>query len=158
MVARRAQRVGGVRGVTAAPALAALLWLAFSCASTGDPGSGDLARDLVHRDPRVRVRAIVLAEARGRLDLADLLIDNLSHPEAPVRMVASVALERLTGHDFGYRATARPHERARAVARWKAWWDEEGRPAARASSGASSDGSSAVVPEADPAGIADRGR
>ena len=101
--------------------LALTPWLIVSCASTQDPSTGDLRRDLVHRDPLVRVEATVRAEREGRRDLVAYLVENLSHEDANVRMVSGVALRRLTGEDFGFLPYATPHARAEAVDRWRQW-------------------------------------
>lgn len=99
-----------------------------SCASaTYDPATGILSTDLTHRDPLVRIRALVVAERDGRRDLIPLFFDNLAHDDGSVRMLASTALRKLTASDFGFKPYARPGDRAKAIDRWRAWWHGQGK-------------------------------
>ena len=97
------------------------------CASaTYDPATGILSVDLTHRDPLVRIRALVVAERDGRHDLIPLLFDNLAHEEGGVRMLASTALRKLTGSDFDFKPYANLGDRAKVIDRWRAWWHGQG--------------------------------
>ena len=110
-------------GACALFAAVSLLLGSSSCASTSDPASGDLAADLHHKDPRVRVEALIQAQREGRVDLIDLLLENLGHNDGPVRMVSATALRRLTGEDFGFKPYGTPAEQVDAVGRWQCWWN-----------------------------------
>lgn len=63
--------------------------------------------------------AVALAEA-GDADAVDLLVNNLEHRDAAVRLYAILALERLTGETYGFEYYDPPAERSAAVSRWRA--------------------------------------
>ena len=116
--------------------VAILGWvLTIGCSSTSDPATGDLSLDLIHRDPRVRIEASIRAQREGRRDLAHLLIDNLDHNDINVRMVAGMALRKLTGQDLDYSPHGTPAERRLAMERWREWVAREGLPSSRAPDG-----------------------
>jgi hypothetical protein len=111
-------------------AAAGLLCLgAVSCSSSLAPATGELSADLRHPDPRVRIDAAIKAVTQKRLELAAELIENLSDRDGAVRMFSAVALRKLTGHDFGYKAHGTIIEREEAAASWRAWLAAEGRKA-----------------------------
>lgn len=89
-----------------------------------------------------RIPALV-AQARddGVLDDADLdlLIANLNADDPAVRAFAAEALLRHTGLDFGYRYYQDAAARAPAVARWRRWRADAGRPPAHRPPPASAD-------------------
>lgn len=49
------------------------------------------------------------------------MIAGLEHPDPLVRARSILVLEERTGETFGYKADARPGDRAAAVSRWRAW-------------------------------------
>jgi hypothetical protein len=52
------------------------------------------------------------------------LISRLDDPDPVVRLSAHEELKRRSGKDFGYVPWADRSERAGAVVRWRAWWNE----------------------------------
>jgi hypothetical protein len=97
--------------------------LLVGCAPTLAPATGDLRLDLQHDDPRIRIDATRAAVSESRIELAGILVANLSHADDAVRLFSSVALRKLTGHDFGYKPHGTPGEREAAIARWRKWLD-----------------------------------
>ena len=97
------------------------LLLAAACKATYLPATGDIATDLEHRDPRVRLQAAEQAVSQGRTDLLPDLVDALEDRDPAVRMFASVALRKLTGKDFGFKPHGSPAERQEAVRQWRVW-------------------------------------
>jgi hypothetical protein len=75
-------------------------------------------------DPRPEVRRAAALAWTMRDDRAAVpeLIPLLEDPEEVVVPIVRAGLRRLTGQDFGPAPGASPEERARAAARWKAWW------------------------------------
>jgi hypothetical protein len=59
------------------------------------------------------------------------LIERLASEDAFERREAQQELERRTHRDFGFRWSAPPEARARAVERWRAWWRKEHKGARR---------------------------
>ena len=100
--------------------------LLLGCRSTFDPASGDPRLDLQHADPRVRIGAAEQAVRQSRSDLCGLLVKNLSDRDGAVRLFSSVALRKLTGEDFDYKAHGTLVERREAIELWTKWLESEG--------------------------------
>lgn len=100
--------------------------LLSGCASSDDPATGILHIDLMHRDPVVRLEATLRAESQNRVDLIELILENLEHNDINVRMVNGLALKRMTGKDFEFRPHDPPFRRTEAISRWRAWLEREG--------------------------------
>ena len=100
--------------------------LLVGCRSTLDPASGDPRLDLQHADPRVRIGAAEQAVRQSRLDLCGLLVKNLSDRDGAVRLFSSVALRKLTGEDFDYKAYGTLVERRESLELWTKWLESEG--------------------------------
>jgi hypothetical protein len=81
-------------------------------------------RDMIHPAPIVRARAVGLDEKQPEWVAVPALIERLNDPDRVVRMTANDGLKERTKRDFGFVAWAPADERARAVSRWKAWWEE----------------------------------
>lgn len=93
---------------------AALLLIGGACSSRSD-----VRRQLGAPNPLDRaVAAVEVAEERDP-QAVHRLVDLLEDSSAAVRMYAILALERLTGSDYGYEYYADPAERAAAVNRWR---------------------------------------
>jgi hypothetical protein len=105
----------------------AILLALTGCASTSEPATGDLARDLRHPDPRIRAYATKQVAEAQRTDLLDPLIQNLSDPDPAVRMFSAVALRKLTGQDLDFRPYGTVSEREAGIDRWKRWLEESRR-------------------------------
>ncbi len=84
-------------------------------------------QDLQNPAPIVRARAVGLGREVPAAVAIPALIDRLEDADGVVRMTACEALRQRTGQDFGYVAWADPSDRAAAVARWRAWWQENQR-------------------------------
>lgn len=94
---------------------------AGACKATYLPATGDVSRDLRHRDPRVRIEATAAAAKESRMDLLPELVDALEDRDPAVRMFASMALRSLTGRDFAFQPYGSPSERSEAVGKWREW-------------------------------------
>jgi HEAT repeat protein len=71
-------------------------------------------------NPLDRAEAVIEATEARDLNAVHTLVDLLEDPDAAVRMLAIVALRRLTDRDYGYRFYEDDLQRAAAVARWRA--------------------------------------
>jgi hypothetical protein len=109
----------------------AALGLALAAAVAGD-GCGIRPRFLTinHPAPIVRARSAGLGDGLPDAVVVPSLIDKLSDPDPVVQLSADQALRKRTGRDFGFHPWSDAAERARAVARWRSWWQEQ--PASRA--------------------------
>jgi hypothetical protein len=81
-------------------------------------------QDMVHPAPIVRARALGLDEKQPEWVAVPAMIARLNDPDKVVRMVANDALKERTRRDFGFSPFASDEERAKGVARWKAWWED----------------------------------
>ena len=81
-------------------------------------------RDMIHPAPIVRARAVGLDDKQPEWVAVPALIARLNDPDRVVRMTANDGLKERTQRDFGFVPWAPPEERAAAIGRWKAWWDE----------------------------------
>ena len=81
-------------------------------------------RDMIHPAPIVRARAVGLDDKQPEWVAVPALIARLNDPDGVVRMTANDGLKERTQRDFGFVPWAPADERARAVGRWSAWWDE----------------------------------
>jgi hypothetical protein len=78
-------------------------------------------------DAELRRAAALACTAKRSQEYVPDLIRLLNDRESLVERAAHAALKELTGKDFGPPAGATRAERARAIARWLAWWKDEGR-------------------------------
>ena len=69
----------------------------------------------------MRVRAAVMAGNQRDEEAVPLLIDRLSDIDPDVRLFSGMALTKITGKDFGWRAYAPRAERDQAIVRWRDW-------------------------------------
>jgi len=73
-------------------------------------------------DPQERTTALLeAARAQDRGAISEL-IERLWSSDPAERMLASAALRRLTGQDFGYRHFDPETVRDRAAEQWRRWW------------------------------------
>jgi HEAT repeat protein len=89
-------------------------WVTWSCGPVVRP-------DFHSPEPAARIAAILRAAERQDRGAIPDIVRMLDSDDPATRMAAIVALERLTGERFGYDPTAKPGERALAVARWAEW-------------------------------------
>ncbi|UQA55131.1 hypothetical protein [Polyangium aurulentum] len=76
------------------------------------------------RDARRWVDWLTANATRHRVEW---LIDALVHEQPSLRRAAAEELQQIAGGDFGYYDDLPPDERKAAQARYRAWWNEEGR-------------------------------
>ena len=84
-----------------------------------------VVRRLREDDPRTQVATIAQVARSGDRTMAGELINLLESEDEGVRFMAASALHKLTGKDPGFHFANTPAERARIVAEWRAWWEEE---------------------------------
>jgi hypothetical protein len=90
--------------------------------------SATLGAKLEDDNPEVR-RAAALAVAMNEDKVhVERLIGLLDDKEKTVNRAAYAAMKSLSGQDFGPAADAGQEERKKAVAAWRAWWKEKGKP------------------------------
>jgi hypothetical protein len=78
-------------------------------------------KGLESEDPYVRGRTIQMAADRNDRAVLPMLVNRLEDEDPGVRVLAIVALERLTGERLGYNYGDPDPQRARAVKRWRAY-------------------------------------
>lgn len=88
-----------------------------------------VVRRLREDDPRTQVATIAQVVRVGDRTMAGELVNLLESEDEGVRFMAASALHKLTGKDLGFHFANTPAERARIVAEWRAWWEDEGRAA-----------------------------
>src|SRR5262245_5136519 len=81
-------------------------------------------RSLSHPAPIVRARSVGFGEGLPASQVVPALIERLNDPDPVVRLTAHEELRRRTGQNFGYLPWAPPAERAHAVQKWRAWWQQ----------------------------------
>ena len=81
-------------------------------------------RDMIHPAPIVRARAVGLDDKQPEWVAVPAMIGRLNDSSDVVRMTANDGLKERTHRDFGFVPWAPAEERAKAVDRWKAWWEE----------------------------------
>lgn len=74
-------------------------------------------------DPTGYVRAAAVEQLARLKDRSTLpyFVDLLSHDDEVLRFAANDALEKMTGQHFFYSHVDPPEERAKAIAKWRAW-------------------------------------
>jgi HEAT repeat protein len=92
---------------------------------------------LQDRHGLVRRGAALELGRRGRWGAVPPLIGLLDDREEPVRAAAASSLRRLTNEYFGYARDSRGGQRAAVSARWREWWNLEGRARAAEQDGTS---------------------
>jgi HEAT repeat protein len=92
---------------------------AAGCLPTSDPG-------LASRDPAMRIDAMATAAETKDRSAIPGLIQRLDSQDGGERLLAIVALERITGDRLGYDHEAPIAEREAGVERWRAWARGEG--------------------------------
>jgi hypothetical protein len=80
--------------------------------------------------PTERTMAAVEAAQKDDHSKIPQLITMLGSGDPAQRMIASDALERLTGQTLGYDYAAPEPERNQAIARWRSWQDTQRRAGA----------------------------
>lgn len=111
--------------------LTALLSAVLLCAGcTGPAPTRGLCQRLQDGDPAVRAAAAADAAKAKDPKALPCLVDRLGDPEPDVRLMASAALQQMTGATYekmGWRFYDPPALRAEAVDRWRQWLREQGR-------------------------------
>lgn len=79
-----------------------------------------------HAAPIVRARSASQGEGLPEETVIPALIARLSDPDPVVRLSAHHALRKRTGRDYGFVPWADEAERAKAIDRWRRWWNERG--------------------------------
>lgn len=85
-----------------------------------------LAR-LQANNPREQTAAIGEVVAAGDRAMIPELFNLLESEDEGVRFMASAALRRMTGQDFGFQF-AKEGERGPIIASWRRWWEAQGGP------------------------------
>ncbi len=89
------------------------------------PQTGTIYQRLQNEDPAVRIEAIIQAGDRKDTKAVPLLVDRLSDTQPDVRLFAIMALRKITGMDFGWRAYDPADKRNLAIRRWQQWIKEQ---------------------------------
>jgi hypothetical protein len=84
-----------------------------------------VVRRLREDNPRTQVATIAQVARSGDRTMAPELVNLLESEDEGVRFMAASALHKLTGKDLGFHFANTPAERARIVAEWRTWWEEE---------------------------------
>ena len=100
------------------------LFSALSFLGTGCSLAPKSFRDMIHPAPVVRARAVALDDNQPEWVAIPALIARLNDPDPVVRMTANEGLKERTKRDFGFVHYGTQDDRNKAVARWKAWWEE----------------------------------
>lgn len=103
------------------PCLLAMI-LAGCVASPPEPKN--VYQGLQSEDPAVRADAVLDAGNTRNEKTVPLLIDRLSDQAPEVRMLANLALIKITGEDFGYKPWETDANRWAAIQRWRTWYNE----------------------------------
>jgi len=82
-------------------------------------------------NPREQTAAIGEVVAADDRAMIPKLFDLLKSEDEGVRFMASAALHRMTGQDFGFQF-AKEGERGAIIAKWRRWWEAQGGPSAEA--------------------------
>jgi hypothetical protein len=77
-----------------------------------------------------RAQAIMAVGEKGMWTAIPQVIQRLEDDDVSVRVLSGETLRNMTGKDFDYNAYAGEAERREAAARWRSWWDTEGKAAA----------------------------
>lgn len=100
--------------------------LAWAAAVTLTSGCGMTLRSDIHDpDPAAKIPALVHAANRPTGEELRALVKALDHDDAAVRLFAIESLQRATGESHGFRPYDAEADRERAVARWRAWLDDQ---------------------------------
>jgi hypothetical protein len=110
--------------------LIGFLLLATVAAGPGCSLAPKSFRDMIHPAPIVRARALGLDETQPEWVAVPAMIERLNDPDKVVRMAANDGLKERTRRDFGFVAWSPADERAKAVGRWKVWWEDRRKQAA----------------------------
>jgi len=84
-----------------------------------------MVRRLREDNPRVQVETIYQVVRAGDRTMVPELFALLESEDEGVRFLAASALHKLTGKDLGFHFANTPAKRARIIAEWRAWWEEE---------------------------------
>jgi hypothetical protein len=74
-----------------------------------------------------RAQAVMTVDQKHMWSAIPQVIKRLEDDDVSVRLLAIGTLRDMTGNDLGYNAYANEPERREAVARWRNWWDTEGK-------------------------------
>jgi HEAT repeat protein len=80
-------------------------------------------RALADPSPIKRARAVGLGKNLPDERVIPDLIERLQDKDPIVRISANEELKKRTGQDFKFVSWAEPDDRAKAVGRWRAWWN-----------------------------------
>ncbi len=92
----------------------AALHLVLGCAGTR-PFRAQLSSD----NATERILAVKAAGDARDVNSVPLLVDRLEDEDSAVRFFTIIALEKITGHRFGYDYSQPSNERAAAIVRWR---------------------------------------
>ena len=84
-----------------------------------------VVRRLREDNPRTQVDTIYQVVRAGDRTMVPELFALLESEDEGVRFMAASALHKLTGKDLGFHFANTPAKRARIIAEWRAWWEEE---------------------------------
>lgn len=98
-----------------------ILILAGGCFCLGCSREDSARANINSGDVKERIFGIKAAAEAKDTSAIPLLVDRLEDEDDAVRFYAILALERITGERFGYHYSQPIDERARAVARWRAY-------------------------------------
>ncbi len=99
---------------------------ALAAAGCAYDHSAALAR-LRADNPRQQTAAIHEAVAADDRAMIPELFNLLESEDEGVRFVASAALHRMTGQDFGFQF-AKERDRGAIIAKWRRWWEAQSGP------------------------------
>ncbi len=101
----------------------AIAFLPFACliALPACASPAFLRDDIQSENPADRILAIRAVAEAGDTGSVPLLVDRLEDEDRAVRLFAILALEKITGHRFGYDYAKPNADRRRAVERWRAY-------------------------------------
>ena len=97
--------------------------LAGMVCAAGGCESGYGPKSVKSPDPSAKIPATVDAAMHKDMTAIPQLVADLENDDPAVRFYAIGALERVTGHTFGYQYFVDEDKRAPAVQQWKAWLD-----------------------------------
>jgi len=78
-----------------------------------------------HENHLVRMAVLRIFKKVGNEAVIPVTIDRLEDENTFVRQHAAEVLREITGRNFGFRASASPRRRKKAVLAWRKWYDDE---------------------------------
>ena len=89
--------------------------------------------NLTHRDPQIRLQAVLKVTEAGDPTTVPDLLRRLDDDDDAVRYYAHIGVKKLTHQDFGFLPYAARAERAKAAMRWWSWYERHGAASTAAS-------------------------